>query len=362
MGGANHLHRIRQPCNNRSVIELWGTRYAAGNGISRAMRILCKATLLQYVVLLLSFAFIIFDDKSIGIRYSDIASVLFLVFTVLLYFCGLLAAILAGLLDGTQKQRPKNWERQSILKQLRNPTSPGFLLFVAMSPILPMVAIVASAGIYRLLDFPAAILNVATLLVALATGYAHTKFFYGVSGHMSREVAKGKDLFRGFDWSLVNTNGRKRFRDRYRNDYWKYPDDAIRDAEVDLYIQRARAMHSLVLILNTVTSLLITFVIADLFKRTVAQWAQPSTGQNMLTAVAMTTALGVLLLLFFVPLYLQRRASLYEDLRKEYEKYLEKGGTSSSKRLPGVRVVNGPRPFAPRHPRRTQPANVGPPA
>lgn len=241
--------------------------------------------------------------------------------------------------------------------------SPQNLMFATV--LMPALALIGPLFAARGLDpnhSPALILNAFIIIAAGLIGAMHVRFFRRVWRQMDREVKKGgKDLFRGFDWSLFDTDDRARFREKYPNKHWKFPADVERDAEIDCFIRRARSIHSRIQLINAIIALLITFAVGELFRRTVNAWVQIAKNDgSAFLAIGVTFALFAIMGFFFLPLQLQRRATRYEDLRKEYEKYLEKKEESPVVRPTGVRVINGPLPSASPLIRRDRPNNVRP--
>ncbi|MBN7378412.1 Uncharacterised protein [Mycobacteroides abscessus subsp. abscessus] len=303
------------------MIEIWGARYAAGKNVATTMRIIYWLTAAQYAILVAAFILLaVFND---GPAYKA-GTFMFLGFFILILITSAATGVLAIILESAEKQPVE--EPPSTAWEIIKSPSPMNLMPVAM--LLPMLAAASwliGDWVFRRVHWPAIAIVVLILAVVVVTGSLHVRCLRRVWRRMDGEVKKGADLFRDFDWSLIEADDKARFREKYPNKYWKYPQDASCDAEITCFIRRARGLHSRMQLLSAIISLVIALAITELFKRTVSAWVQIA-GHNGSTPVAMgvTFALFAIIMFFLLPFYLQRRATRYDELRKDYEKYLEK--------------------------------------
>lgn len=308
------------------VIQIWETRYAAGKSVARAMRIACWLVAAEYVVLVGSFVLMaLFDERTLGYTVAAYGALTFMML-VLASLC--ITGALSVVLESAEKQRLR--ETPSTVWGMIWTPSPQNLMFA--TAFMPALALIGPLLAARGLDpnhSPTPVLNCFIIIAMASLGAMHVRCFWRIWRKMDREVKKGEeDLFRDFDWTLFDSDDRARFREKYPNTHWKFPADADCDAEIDCFIRRARSMHSRIQLFNAVIALLITFAVGELFRRTITAWVEIARNNgSTLLAMGVTFALFAIMGFFFLPLQLQRRATRYEDLRKDYEKYLEKRDT-----------------------------------
>lgn len=71
---------------------------------------------------------------------------------------------------------------------------------------------------------PIPVLNCFIIIAMASLGAMHVRCFWRIWRKMDREVKKGEeDLFRDFDWTLFDSDDRARFREKYPNTHWKFP-------------------------------------------------------------------------------------------------------------------------------------------
>lgn len=304
------------------MIELAGFRYAASPRVARWARVLLRLVELSYATYLIHAALLVggwpYEIATLAfylflIHYSAVITVAYLLFLALNDVDKQRIVQAAQIADG---HRVRIWWRTSAEAALlrSTPIWLGATVFGALA-CLPLVARHVGEAAYG-----AAVCVVAILMAS------HIRAGRVATHRMTETAALGDgELYWLFDWDRFDCSAEDRFRARFvSNRHWKVPSLITHPAEADRYADRAR-QHRLIYMALTAASTLTAIVFAQraLSDTLLGMWHdithlmdaphRPEPG------IAFLCSLAAAIVLFFLPVCFQYRASEMDSLAKLYD-------------------------------------------